>query len=53
MIAHRLGTLDRADQVAVLDAGRIVEYGDRRSLAADPSSRFAALLRTAAEGILS
>ena len=46
VIAHRLATLQRCDTVCVLDHGRVVELGDRELLAADPSSRFGALLRT-------
>jgi ATP-binding cassette, subfamily B, bacterial len=45
VIAHRLATLDRCDTICVLDHGRIVEYGDRVTLAADPSTRFFALLQ--------
>ena len=45
IIAHRLDTVRRADQVVILEAGRIVEWGPRAALAADPDSRFAALLR--------
>jgi ABC-type multidrug transport system fused ATPase/permease subunit len=46
LIAHRLRTLDRVDEVLVLDRGRVVEHGDRAALAADPTSRFAELSRT-------
>lgn len=46
VIAHRLRTVERVDDVLVLDKGRVVEHGERTALAADPSSRFAALLRT-------
>jgi ABC-type multidrug transport system fused ATPase/permease subunit len=46
VIAHRLATLARCDTICVLDHGRIVEVGDRETLAADPESRFGALLRT-------
>lgn len=52
MIAHRLGTLDRADEIVVLDQGRVVEHGPRQVLADDPGSRFAELLSTASEGVL-
>jgi ABC-type multidrug transport system fused ATPase/permease subunit len=53
VIAHRLSTLDRVDRIAVVDGGRVVEHGGRGALAADPTSRFAALLRTAgAAGLL-
>jgi ABC-type multidrug transport system fused ATPase/permease subunit len=45
VIAHRLGTLRRCDDVLVLEAGRVREHGQRERLAASPSSRFAALLR--------
>ncbi len=29
VIAHRLATLDRADQILVLDHGQVAEHGDR------------------------
>lgn len=47
LIAHRLTSLSRVDQVAVVADGRVVEYGDRAELAADPASRFARLLAAA------
>lgn len=46
IIAHRLATLDRADDILVLDGGRVVEYGSRAALAADEGSRYAYLLRS-------
>jgi ATP-binding cassette, subfamily B, bacterial len=45
IIAHRLGTLDRVDQIMILEEGRVRERGPRAELARDPSSRFAELLR--------
>jgi ATP-binding cassette subfamily B protein len=45
VIAHRLTTLDRADQVIVLEDGRIVESGRRVDLIADPETRFSRLCR--------
>lgn len=45
VIAHRLATVERADRIAVLEDGRVVEEGDRAALAADPASRFGRLLR--------
>jgi ABC-type multidrug transport system fused ATPase/permease subunit len=47
LIAHRLSSLSRVDQIAVVDDGQVVEYGRREQLAADPSSRFARLLDAA------
>lgn len=47
LIAHRLSSLARVDQIAVVDDGRIVEYGPRDELASDPNSRFAYLLDAA------
>ena len=52
VIAHRLGTVQRADNILILDGGRIAEYGSRAALAADPESRFAHLLRTGLEEVL-
>jgi ABC-type multidrug transport system fused ATPase/permease subunit len=47
MIAHRIETLGLADDILVLDYGRVVEYGPRTELAANPESRFSRLLATA------
>lgn len=44
VIAHRLSTLREVDDIVVFDAGRVVEFGARDSLAADPASRFHRLL---------
>jgi len=52
IIAHRLQTVQRADDILILDEGRVVEYGPRASLAADPASRFAHLLQTGLEAAL-
>jgi ATP-binding cassette subfamily B protein len=49
IIAHRLSTLARVDQVLILEKGRAVECGERAALAADPRSRLSALLRTGLE----
>lgn len=52
IIAHRLDTVNRADDILILDDGRIVEFGPREELAADPESRFAKLLATSMEEVL-
>jgi ATP-binding cassette, subfamily B, bacterial len=52
IIAHRLPTVQRADKVLILEQGQIVEFGQRMQLAADPTSRFAQLLRIGMEEAL-
>ncbi len=52
VIAHRLGTVQRADEIMILDSGQIVEYGPRADLAQDESSRFYHLLQTGLEQVL-
>jgi ATP-binding cassette subfamily B protein len=46
VIAHRLGTVQRADEILILEQGHISEYGERAALAGDPTSRFYSLLQT-------
>lgn len=55
IIAHRLATVQRADDILILEDGRVREFGPRRALMAQPDSRFSQLLRTGlqAGGILS
>jgi len=52
IIAHRLETVRLADEIMVVEAGRIVEHGPRQTLAADPGTRYAALLATGRGDIL-
>jgi ATP-binding cassette subfamily B protein len=52
IIAHRLHTVQRADDILILEEGRVVEYGPRAQLAADPTSRFYRLLQTGLEEAL-
>ncbi len=52
IIAHRLGTFERVDQIMILEDGQVCEYGPRDELADDPDSRFAELLRIGLEGAL-
>jgi len=44
VIAHRLQMIQRANQILIVEQGKIVEYGDRQILAAQPDSRFAQML---------
>ncbi|NOH03176.1 MAG: ABC transporter ATP-binding protein [Chloroflexi bacterium] len=52
IIAHRLHTIHRADDILILEKGIVSEYGDRRQLASNPSSRFHQLLQTGMEEVL-
>lgn len=52
IIAHRLATIHRADDILILERGRVIEYGPRLELSADPHSKFASLLRTGLEELL-
>ena len=53
IIAHRLATIQRADDFLILDDGRIVEHGRRADLAADSGSRLSQLLKTGMTEVLS
>lgn len=52
IIAHRLGTLERVDQILIMEDGRVHEIGPRADLVRDPDSRFAQLLRVGMEDAL-
>ena len=52
IIAHRLNTVQRADEVLILEDGTIRESGERAQLADDPNSHFHHLLQTGMEDVL-
>ena len=52
VIAHRLETVHRADEILILEHGAVREYGERERLAGDPNSRFYSLLQTGLEEVL-
>jgi ATP-binding cassette subfamily B protein len=52
IIAHRLNTVQRADEILILEDGQILEHSARKKLAADPSSHFYKLLQTGMEEVL-
>jgi ABC-type multidrug transport system fused ATPase/permease subunit len=52
IIAHRLATVERVDEIMILEDGRIVEHGPRGPLASAVHSHFARLLRTGLEEAL-
>jgi ABC-type multidrug transport system fused ATPase/permease subunit len=51
VIAHRLATVQRVDEILILADGRIREQGTRTQLASDPDSVFSSLLRTGREEV--
>ncbi|HUM72366.1 MAG TPA: ABC transporter ATP-binding protein, partial [Chloroflexota bacterium] len=52
IIAHRLGTVQRANDILILEHGRVVEHGERILLANNLDSRFYGLLKTGLEEVL-
>jgi ATP-binding cassette subfamily B protein len=51
IIAHRLSTVQRVDEIMIMDGGRICEHGRREALVTDPDSRFYRLLNTGMEEV--
>jgi ATP-binding cassette subfamily B protein len=52
IIAHRLHTVSRVDEILILEGGQVLEAGPRQELVANPESRFAQLLQTGLEDVL-
>ena len=52
IIAHRLSTVERADEILILEEGQIKEHGEYDRLVADPNSIFFGLLQTGLEEVL-
>ena len=52
IIAHRLHTVTRADDILVLEDGRVLEFGAREALEADQDSRYSRLLEAGMEEVL-
>jgi len=52
LIAHRLGTVQRVDDIMILENGQIREHGAREKLANNPDSRFSQLLKTGLEEVM-
>ncbi len=52
IIAHRLGTVERVNEIMILEDGEIREHGERESLVRDPNSRFSHLLQTGLEEVI-
>ncbi|MEJ2758113.1 MAG: ABC transporter ATP-binding protein [Anaerolineales bacterium] len=52
IIAHRLRTVERADDILILDSGKVQEYGQREALERDANSHYYQLLQTGLEEVL-
>ena len=52
IVAHRLATVQRADEILILQDGEVLEHGDRLALLADPDSHFRQLLDVGLEQVL-
>jgi ABC-type multidrug transport system fused ATPase/permease subunit len=52
IIAHRLGTVQKADQIMILEKGSIIEFGDRTKLISSTTSKFSRLLQNGLEEML-
>ena len=52
IIAHRLTTLHKVDDVLILSDGEMLEYGSREELAKNPKSEFSQLLQKGIEEVL-
>lgn len=52
IIAHRLGTVERVNEIMILEDGEIREHGEREHLVQNPNSRFSQLLKTGLEEVI-
>lgn len=52
IIAHRLGTVERVNEIMILEDGEIREHGEREHLVRNPNSRFSQLLKTGLEEVI-
>lgn len=52
IIAHRLKTVERADDILILESGSILEYGKREALLQDKASKLNELLHYGMEEVL-
>lgn len=52
IIAHRLRTVERADEIMILDSGNVLEHGQRETLERNATSHYYQLLQTGLEEVL-
>jgi len=51
VVAHRLSTIRDADEILVLERGRLMQRGTHASMVSEPGSLYAELLRLEGAGI--
>lgn len=49
IIAHRLGTVQKVDDIMIIEDGKVAEFGARQDLVRDPDSHFSLLLKTGSQ----
>lgn len=52
IIAHRLDTVEKVDNIMILDSGEILEYGQRAQLLGNADSQFSRLLKAGLEELI-
>ena len=52
IIAHRLDTVEKVDNIMILDRGEILEYGQREQLVGNADSQFSRLLKAGLEELI-
>jgi ABC-type multidrug transport system fused ATPase/permease subunit len=52
IVAHRLGTVQRVDEILILESGCIKEHGAREALLRDSSSAFYNLMEKGMEEVM-
>lgn len=52
IIAHRLRTIDCADEILILEQGEVLEYGSKEELIQNNNSKFNAILKTGISEVL-
>jgi len=52
IISHRLWSVKCADEIMILDQGKVLEYGNRKDLEEDKNSRFYNLIKAGIEEVL-
>lgn len=52
IVAHHLPTIERCDDILILEEGQVLEAGERERLAKDANTRFHRLLQTGLEEVL-